>query len=573
LPEKTFAIYLGQNNEHLEVSFVMTESFFCTFEHPHGPEHLLREITGDIQKEAENIILENQEDLSVFCSNFLNKYKLNSIAAGYLNHDKIYTFVKNGLILLLREEKFYQAGTELQTLSGKYQDQDQYFFLTHSLTQEPHFNKILSSHKHLSPKEIVEHCRKSFNPDSPGGALIIQTKTPPSIGKPVNLPINQEANLRSIPLATKPKLTSFIPPLIANKYLRLAVLLLILGVVLTQVFFLIQGSLQKKQQVAYEKAYTQTANSIATLKSELNQNPSSAIKKIDPLLNIVSELKGKYPKEATKTASLEKQINDLKKTYGNATPAPATLFYDLALIDKKAEASVVGFSNNYTSVLDNKNKKAYLINLKNKDHQDFEFGEVKEGSLVTEYNQMLFLYSQSQGIYQGDNGKFKKIISVDKDWGRIKDFKIFNSNLYLLSQTTDEVYKFTPTQDGYSSKISYFQPGQSINLSSAQGLAIDFSVYILGENLWKYTAGSQVSFSPNTQLDYHHMRAIYKTSENNYLYLLDPINKRVVALNENGRLIKSIFNPKLSMATIIGVIKDEKIIFLNHNKIYEIDNF
>ncbi len=561
--DKTFAVYLGQNTQNFAAGFVVEDGFFCVLEiETNEAENQLRLITETVRDSLKDQQFATLQDLERFGQSLIKEHKLTSLTIGFLKQGQILTFSQNGLLLLSRHQKLYAASQEGVALAGRFQNLDNFFCLSRSLL--PFFTKKTDLKlKETEPKEIVEEIKKTFSPEA-GALLVIQTLLP----EPE--PVVAFAQTETPILLSKQgwKIPSF-----KTKWLKIAILAVVVLFVGIRAIAFINQSLSKRRTMVFNQKLSVLNKQFENLQKDLQTEPTKAVKQIETLKEETNQLIDHYPDESERIAPLNKQLLILEKTYGNTQITQEKLYFDLSLIDKRAEADYLDITSEYLSLLDNQNKKAYLINIGSKNVSEVAFPKISRADFVTEYNQMLYLFDQKSGIYKQEDNQFTKIVNKDKAWGTIIDLDVFNSNVYLLSQTKDEVYKFTPAEDGYSSKLSYFQSGESLDLSTIKNMSIDFSIYLLGNKVYKYTAGSLDSFKTLSQLDYAKMKQLYKNSETDYLYLLDSDNSRIVALNKEGELIKSIFNPKLKDCRYFGVYQDEMIIFLRQNKLYKLDNF
>jgi hypothetical protein len=268
----------------------------------------------------------------------------------------------------------------------------------------------------------------------------------------------------------------------------------------------------------------------------------------------------------------KKKINLLGKNLDKTEVKSASLFFDLSLIDKKATADRFSYYKDFVTILDQKNKKAYVINAKNKNKLIFGFSQIKNPTFAVYNGQTLFIFDPS-GIYSSTNEQAaKKIITKDKDWQDIADFQVFNSNLYLLDRGSDEIYKYLPIEAGYSSKESYIKSGQQ-DLSRAKNLTIDYSLYLLGENgVYKYTSGLLDEFKADQSLDFPSLSRVYKGESNQKVFLLNSSEGKLNLLDKKGALEKVIVDKSLRGVNYFAAPNDTQVIFLKNNQIYSLDN-
>jgi len=556
MPERTYGIHLGPDEADLSSGFVVEEQFLSIYE--------VNKKAGEnsqISQKIRDFLAENPfltvSDFENGCQRLVQEHLFASFTAVYLNNNQLWTYVENGVVLLQRKNKLFQASEDKKALSGEYLADDLFFLVSQSLKSK--INSLLSSldSSQSTPKEIVEKLSEKL-PKEPGGILIIKTSK--------GLVITSE------PIAAIPPQRKVRTNLFQNRYLKLGVLVAFLVLIFLQSFFFIRNTLEKRRQEELTQTISQLTQEYHQLEKEFPRNPTQTTQKIQQLRQEVTKLKEKYPKSYKIIDPLAQQLQKSTVNMGNPKVKTAKLFYDPRLIDKKLEITYLKMTEEYVAIVDQQNKRGYLINIASKNHDDFSLTKLKQPTLATEYDQELYVYSAKEGIFESENGTLKKVITYEKDWGTIVDLEVFNGNIYLLSTTSDEIYKFTPIEGGYGAKSSYFQSGQSLDLENVKNLAIDFSVYLLGDSLYKYTAGARDGFNLNNQLDFAQMTKVFKTPKNAYIYLLDPINSRIVVLNENGRVNESLFNPKLKNSSYFGVFEDKKVIFVHQNKLYELDN-
>ena len=183
----------------------------------------------------------------------------------------------------------------------------------------------------------------------------------------------------------------------------------------------------------------------------------------------------------------ENKILKKKKKY--------TEFFDLTVDDKNAKGDKIYLSNDRLLVSDKTRGVLYELSLDKKSLDKDQSNEVKKSTLIALSEEKKYFYVEGAGVYQIIDGKTNKIIEDDKDWGKIVDLEVFNSNIYLLDQGKDQIWKYMVAESGFGSKSSYFQSGQSVDLSQVNSLSIDGSVYLAGDAIMiKYTSGLRDGF-------------------------------------------------------------------------------
>ncbi len=563
--DKTFAVYLGKNSDNKAAGFVVEDGLFCSFEiNQEEAENQIRVVAEEIRSSLRQADIVTFDDFTFFVSSLINAHGLASVSAGYLHGSKLYIYTKGASALLLRKKKLYRIAERDAQTQGMMEPMDSVFFGTSSIIPSFPVDAITrEAGNSQEPRRLVEVLEENLQQKT-GTVLVAQFS---ENGKSFT------EEMERIPARTDGPF--FSPAIFLQKknILRLA-LLVFLAIGLWKTVGIANQAVKDRREEQFIQNLTALEDRYGEVSRSFAKNPSEALDKIEELAKDTADLAKKYPHHSADLAGLLKNVDSLKKTVGTGEVSPDEVFFDLKLIGNKAAANYADFTKEYASILDTAGKKAYLINVASKSHETFPLTDLTNPTLVTEYNGVLFVFDKGKGIYKGGDEKLARIIPPDKEWGNVTDMKVFNSNIYLLDKGKDEIYKYIPAEDGYSSKISYFQSGQSIDLLGAQNMSIDFSIYILSsDRLWKYTGGSKDDFSPDQHLDYGSFARVFKGEEADFIYLLDNANARIVALNEKGRLMKSVFNAKLKEARFFGVYNDEKILFQHQNKIYSLDKF
>lgn len=559
---RTFAVFLGQNKNDSASGFVVENDFFIALEiEDTDAQNQIKTTTADLQEVLKTKTISTTTELKQIAELFLQNYRLSSLAIGYFSKNHIYTFSQNAAVLLLRQNRLYLASQENQALSGNYNFQDCFLLGTKSiaplLTKTP--NKPLTQKE---PKALIDEFKTQHSPNY-GVLLIVQITHEPNIDKPVpTIPHSQ-----SRPFLLKKTTLS------KTKWIKLIGIGFILLLILWQGFVFLNQTLNQQRAKIFNQRLLTLSGNYEQLKKKLQKNPISAVEQINNLNQQLDQFISRYPTKTEEYHQLKQKIKALSSTYGSAQVSKETVFFDLALINKQATADYLSLTENYATLLDKKNQRVYLVNITDKNIQDFGFKKDLRPTLATEYNQTAYLFDVQKGVYKEEDEKFINIIKPESNWGKIVDLKIFNNNIYLLSSDKDEIFKFTPTENGYSSALSYFQAGQSLDLQAARNLSIDFSVYLLANRIYKFTSGTNENFHNPAQLDFQGITQIYKNPKTKFIYLLDQAESRIIALNENGEIVKSIFNPLLVNCRYFGVFQDEIIIFLHQNKLFKLDNF
>jgi serine/threonine protein phosphatase PrpC len=132
-------------------------------------------------------------------------------------------------------------------------------------------------------------------------------------------------------------------------------------------------------------------------------------------------------------------------------------------------------------------------------------------------------------------------ITFANDDQEIKEINLYNDRLYLLDSKSNQIFKHTRTISGYSKGIGWIKEGD-VDLKNAASFAIDGEIYILNQDgsVLKFSNGVKEEFtlaSPSKPLD--SPTKIFTLTDQNFLYILDPKNNRVVVFDKKSGELKN----------------------------------
>lgn len=242
-------------------------------------------------------------------------------------------------------------------------------------------------------------------------------------------------------------------------------------------------------------------------------------------------------------------------------------FFDLGIEDSNAKGTLIARSENRAVIVDPRGS-IFLLNLEKKSIEKQESG-VQNAKAVALGETSVFILG-SNGIVQVDEeGKAKKVIERDKDWGEIVSMASFNNNLYILDGAKGVVLKYTPTEGGYGGKSSYTKDGGP-SLTGAKSVAIDSSVYVAAEGaMFKFTAGLQDGFAPQFPEGGTSITKIDTAEDVEKVYAWDKPHGLLYIISKNGSYERQIKSAALKTADDIVVTKDSAYI-LQGQKIFKI---
>jgi hypothetical protein len=551
--------YLGHEKSDGFSGLVDESNLFLTVEIEAGftPDRG-RELTAFIREKISTILIENLQQFDVFISNIIKEKNLPSgfsLSVGYLKENIFYLkTVNHGKVYIRRNKKLILIIENDTTASG-YIEEDDVFIFTFSK-----FMKLLGEEFELNKKfdhgqilDIIDEITPELlsKDDQGTAALFIKFKKMEDDLKPVN-----DFSLKNFYLRFgQQKTLTFIT-------------VFILGVIL---FWSVGFGYVRRSSENNQKKINLTRDLISQKLSQAEEvsflNMSSAMSLIADSKEEVKKLTGL----GEQVKELEKMISDSENKILKKEEKNYTEFFDLTVDDKNARGVKIYLNDDRLLVSDKTRGVLYELSLEKKSLDKDQSSEIKNSILIALFKDKKYFYVEGGGVYQIVDGKVKKIIENDRDWGKIIDLIVFNGNIYLLDQGKDEIWKYMSAESGFGSKSSYFQPGQSINLSQVNSLSIDGSVYLAGDAvMFRFTSGLQDAFKTNLPDSNVNVTKIFTNKDLEKVYGWDKKKGTVYIMGKNGDYQEQINSKILSTGADLIVYKDI-IYVLQGSKIYKIE--
>ncbi len=152
-------------------------------------------------------------------------------------------------------------------------------------------------------------------------------------------------------------------------------------------------------------------------------------------------------------------------------------------------------------------------------------------------------------------------------------------NLYLVDPPRNQILKYVAASEGvWSSSVTYFAPGVSVDMTSAIDIAIDSDVWVLrGDGaIWRFSAGKLADFTlRDLDTPLSKPSAIFTTQQLAMIYVADAGNQRIVQFDKVTSKFVRQFKPHGQERDAFNALKsiavdeaNKKIFFINGNQAY-----
>jgi hypothetical protein len=216
-------------------------------------------------------------------------------------------------------------------------------------------------------------------------------------------------------------------------------------------------------------------------------------------------------------------------------------------------------------------------NLQNKDKKFYPLPLDKSGganSAISLTNSIIFFQKPNQLIIFKDNN-FQEAIILEPSYSNFNfnDLFSFQLNLYFLDKNSGKIVKYP-----YWGNFQWGHPQLWLANKKAKdfrSLAVDGSIWILtkGNSIERYYGGYlqetlDLEIFPTPKL----FSKIFTTAKLPYLYILEPIQNRIVILDKSGKIIRQFQSEKFDNLLDFAISEDGKTIYLlNGLKVFKVE--
>ncbi len=192
-------------------------------------------------------------------------------------------------------------------------------------------------------------------------------------------------------------------------------------------------------------------------------------------------------------------------------------------------------------------------------------------------NSLLFFKAPDSVSFLMDD-RFEESFSIKPPYPNFtpRSLAVFGLNLYFLDGENGEIIKYqAPISEGKDNHQLWLKneaPPRN-KVTGAKSMSIDDSVWVLNENnaISRYYKGS---LEETITLDlFPALKDVSKISAKaNLLYLLEPVQERIIVLTKKGEVLKQFQSEKFNNLLDFAVSEDQKTIWLlNGSKVYKIN--
>ncbi|MFH1509934.1 MAG: hypothetical protein ABID67_02200 [Candidatus Nealsonbacteria bacterium] len=324
---------------------------------------------------------------------------------------------------------------------------------------------------------------------------------------------------------------------------------------------------EAKDNIEEAETYFILSDNTPGAKDKANDILMESLTQLSPVLKDISSLPTNLKEEII---SVKKVISDYLYEMNKFTELPdPELFFEFNF------NSYIPFKIN---ILDNN---LYFINPFAKNA--FELNQNKEGKIVyvnnnidflsPSENSLLFL-SKPNKLLMLENGEIneKQLLSDPYPNYNFDEFNTYRNNIYFLDKNKSRIVKYPFSNNAWNNPTLWLEESQTNKFKS---MTIDGSIWLLTKDnqIKRYYGGKLqqtiiLDIFPEVK-DFSH---IFTTPDLPYLYLIEPIQKRIIIINKSGEIIHQYQSQ--SFDNLLDIVTSENgrtIYLLSESKVYIIN--
>lgn len=364
-----------------------------------------------------------------------------------------------------------------------------------------------------------------------------------------------------------------------KKIPNLSKILLIIAVLLIILFIYSTSYFKHKQtQEVYSQEFQ---NTVTQIEEKINQAESNIIfgdenqarQEIRQAQDLLAALNVESNKQREKQQELNRNIEVVIAKLRHITNIEEPILISDLSSQQENNINInnIIYQDNIILAFDSINNNSYVINIDSREVNKIYSNLSDIGKIIKakKIENRILIYHDQHGFVEFKDNKFIPITVDLRANGKIADFADYYNRLYTVDVNSNQIYRQSKVDNGYSSGASWLQ--YSLDLKNIVSIGIDTNIWALENTgkIFKFNKGREQNFSPrNLEPKLESPIQLFTNDETNYLYILEPQNKRIVVLDKEGNLTTQYFSQKFDNLKGFALSEKEKKIFvINDNKI------
>ncbi|MBN1168964.1 hypothetical protein JXA63_03685 [Candidatus Woesebacteria bacterium] len=234
------------------------------------------------------------------------------------------------------------------------------------------------------------------------------------------------------------------------------------------------------------------------------------------------------------------------------------LYLDLALLSEGFSGSSLSSSDELMLVLDGQNERLVSIEIRNKSTDIIAGDEELDSPKIAAIYVDRFFVLEKGKVYEVSLDE-KEV--VEEGFSDDDLISAFAGNIYVLTKKDSQIWRIAGSDEGFSDKSEWLSEGIEPDFLSATSMAIDGNIWVLNNDgeILRFSLGNEINFDVEglfPPLDSG--VSIFTDEESNYLYILEPEDKRIVVLDKEGEYVAQYISDSLGEGKSVIVSESER---------------
>ncbi|MFA6435976.1 MAG: hypothetical protein WCW30_02470, partial [Candidatus Gracilibacteria bacterium] len=205
--------------------------------------------------------------------------------------------------------------------------------------------------------------------------------------------------------------------------------------------------------------------------------------------------------------------------------------------------------------------------------------EVVIDATYFEENDAILFLTKAGRVIEYAEGQFSFVDTADLAWHTGVALQVYNSRIYILDSVNGQVWKYSPSRDGYGNAEGYITDATDIKGSAS--IAIDGTIYVLQDDgsLVQFSGGENTNFlvKKGPEADLSGATVVHAELDMSQVFILDPSTSRILVYikdAKSGDLVYSrqyVIENAEDLRDVYFDKEANRIYVLGKTKIYQID--
>ena len=309
--------------------------------------------------------------------------------------------------------------------------------------------------------------------------------------------------------------------------------------------FLINKSFKEKSAVEnyrkQEEAIDAEVRWLEEHKSDASITVDDRLSRVDGVRASIASLKNNPHANQQKINDFILRLQNVEDFLTKTIPiSQIDVLADFAIQYSSANPVDIDVRGSEVFVLDAASKKVYTVNLLTHEVNIFaECNECNNLEKIAWSENHLFVYDSKKGLFEvSEGGSFKAVSGLSPFGATVAELSTYMDNIYFLLPDSRSIIKSVPVKDGYSVGQQYNKAALPVG---CEDMTINGFIFVCTANgdVKKFERGEEKPFVLSGLRNRIGTRCLVDTyipkeEEENYIYILDSDNKRIVVVDKDA---------------------------------------